>query len=778
MIKLSSKRRVAVFLASSVCVSVTAQAQLEEIVVTATKREGVTVQDVAASISVFDAQLLENADVESLTDLTQLSPSLIAVQTQNPSSTRIGLRGLSTPANNVGFEAAVGVSIDGVARSRTGIALSELPELASVEVLRGPQGTLFGRNTSAGVININTAKPNPEGGGYLSLSAGNFGAATVQGAINFALSNEWVGRIDAKYRENDGFLDDVNSESGLNSTERTALRGQFIKDGESRSWRVIADYATSDSGCCGAVVFQQGPSTALPNALARAAGNTAFGSADIDDLQVAITPDNRPSDDVTDFGLSVEYNRDINGLNLSSITAYRDWESDVTRDGDLSGADFVNTVVQIENSSLSQELRLQGEKGALNWLVGAYYLRDEVENSNTVIPGSQFSSFVDNALAGATTGLLGRPFQAFGTLPTLLQAGPFGVPSIQALTNPFNPSLAVSFVAPTPTAAGAQNLTTDAIALFTHNEIALSDQWKATLGLRYTNEDKDIDFVNTSNESGLSSEGCRVQGALARVNPGLAQLAGLTCLPLSNILFDGAGSGGRSDDALSGTLALSYAASEDVLLYASYSRGFKSGGFNLDRAGFSLASGASANDLEFDAEEVDAFEFGWNTTFSDGSVTFNGAVFYQDVADFQQLNFTGLNFEVATSDFEVSGVELDLIARPLENLSLQFGYAYTDAEDQLTGQVPNAQPENSLNAAATLILPVSQSIVGSFHLNARYNDEIRLFNGVPANGIEDFQSSSTIVNSRVTLASKEGSWAFSIFADNLTDEIVKIAMLN
>lgn len=144
-------------------------AQIEEVVVTATKRAGVDIQDVPASISVFGAEALKNAKVESLTDLTTLSPSLIAVQTQSPSATRIGLRGISTPANNVGFEASVGVSIDGVARSRTGLALSEMPQLASVEVLRGPQGTLFGRNTSAGVININTAKPDSEGGGFVNV---------------------------------------------------------------------------------------------------------------------------------------------------------------------------------------------------------------------------------------------------------------------------------------------------------------------------------------------------------------------------------------------------------------------------------------------------------------------------------------------------------------------------------------------------------------------------------------------------------------------------------
>ena len=553
------------------------------------------------------------------------------------------------------------------------------------------------------------------------------------------------------------------------------MRGQLTKEGDSSSWRIIADYAKSDSDCCAAVAFQQGPSTALANGLAMAAENTGFGSADIDDLQIATTPGRLPTDEATDLGLSVEYNRDIDGMNLTSITAYRDWESDITRDGDLSGADLVHTVVAIENSSISQELRLQGEKGAINWLVGAYYLHDEVDNSNTVIPGSQYEAFVDRLLAGATAGILGRPFQAYGTLPTPLQAGPLGVPSLRALTNPLDPRLGVSYVAPTPTATGAQELTTDAIALFTHNEIALSDQWNAVIGLRYTKEDKEIDYLNTSTASASPAEGCRVQGALARVNPGLARLAGLTCTPLVNLAFDGVGGADRSDDAVSGTLALSYAASEDVLLYTSYSRGFKSGGYNLDRAGFSLAGGPSAQDLEFDAEEVDAFELGWNTTLAGGAVTFNGAVFYQDVANFQQLNFTGLNFEVVTSEFEISGLELDVIARPLENLVLQAGYAYTDAEDQLTGQSPNAQPENSLNAAATLFLPVSQSIMGSFHLNARYNDEIRLFNGVPANGIEDFQDSATIVNGRIALASNEGNWEFAIFADNLTDEIVRIA---
>jgi len=244
-------------------------AQIEEVVVTATKRAGVDIQDVPASISVYGAEALKNAKVESLTDLTTLSPSLIAVQTQSPSATRIGLRGISTPANNVGFEASVGISIDGVARSRTGLALSEMPQLASVEVLRGPQGTLFGRNTSAGVININTAKPDAEGGGFVNMSVGNYDARIVQGAINLPINEQWNGRIDAKHRERDGFVTDVNSGADINSIDRSMVRAQLTREDDDSSLRLIADWVTSDSVCCAGIVTDRSPLSAVLIGVAR-----------------------------------------------------------------------------------------------------------------------------------------------------------------------------------------------------------------------------------------------------------------------------------------------------------------------------------------------------------------------------------------------------------------------------------------------------------------------------------------------------------------------------
>jgi iron complex outermembrane receptor protein len=727
---------------------------LEEIVVTATRREGVTVQDVPASITVIGADALKDARIESLTDLTGLSASLVSVTTQNPSSARIGLRGLSTPANNVGFEAAVGVSIDGVARSRTGLALSELPELERVEILRGPQGTLFGRNTSAGVISITTARPDPEGGGYLKVSAGNFDARTVQGAINVPMSDAWNGRIDAKYRERDGFIDDLNSNTDLNALERTVVRGQLTYDGDDSSLRLIADWGEDDSICCGAVFFNQNGIPPTFTALAAAASRAAYGSADVGAYQTALS--HTPTEATSEWGVSAEYNRDIGDKNFTSITAYRDWESDRFLDGDVGGADLVAPNQYAANTSFSQEFRLQGENGVLNWLVGAFYLHDEVDWDRDFIYGAQWEPYVDLNLFGAAG------IQAYGTLPTNPMAPGF-VPSLLAASNP---ALATTYLPPAPNAVDDISLTTDAIALFTHNEISLSDTVTATVGLRYTSEDKELDYVFSSDDTGLPIESCRVAQGFAGTP--LAALDALLCSPLGNILVDGPNSDDRSDDAVSGTAKLAWAVSDDALLYVSYSRGFKSGGYNLDRAGMSIAGGASPSQLEFEAEEVDAYEIGWNSNLADGKVTFNGAIYTQDVKNFQQLNFLGDRFEVAQGDFEVNGVELDLMARPLDNLVLQANYAYTDAENKLTGEIPNAQPENALSFGATLFLPLGESLLGTFHLNGRYQGEVRL-------GESDFQDGFTTLNARIAAGSESGTWELALFAQNLTDENQGIA---
>ena len=722
---------------------------LEEVLVTATKRSDVSVQDVPSSIAVFGAEQLKDAKIETMTDLTALAPSLVVVQAQNPASTRIGLRGLSTPANNVGFEASVGVTIDGVSRARTGIALSELPELASVEVLRGPQGTLFGRNTSAGVININTARPNPEGGGYINLSAGNFGSQVAQGAINFAVSDEWAGRIDAKIRERDGYLNDINSGTDVGSLERSMVRGQLAYEGEVSSLRLIADWAEDESICCAGALTQENVVNPLLYGLAASAGRVAYGSSDPEDLEVALNTS--PTNDISEWGISAEYNRELGETSLTSITAYRDWESTAAPDGDMSGVDLANPTQFAANTVFTQELRLVGETDRVNWLVGAFYMHDEVDWVRDFNYGSQWAAYVDRALGGAT-GL-----QAYGTLPTN-PMGPGFVPSLLAAVNPM---LATTYLPPAPNAVDDIRQTTDAFAVFTHNEIKLSDSLTATLGLRYTDETKELDYDFSSADSGSPIEGCRVAQGFAGTP--LAALGGLLCFPQGNILFDGTDKEEISDDAFSGTAKLAWNVSDDALLYVSYSRGFKSGGFNLDRSGITLIDGASALDLAFDSEEVDAYELGWNSVWADGRVTVNGAIYSQDVTNFQQLTFLGSFFEVAQGDFEIDGLELDVTARPIDALVLTANYAYIDAENIETGERPLSQAENVFTGSATLFLPLGSSLMSTFHVNARYQDDMRLNDDV-------FQSGFTTVNARVALAGNEGVWEAALYGQNLTDE--------
>jgi iron complex outermembrane receptor protein len=724
---------------------------LEEVVVSATKRSNVSVQDVPSSIAVFGAEQLRDAKIEAMTDLTALAPGLIAVQAQSPASTRIGLRGLSTPSNNVGFEASVGVVIDGVSRARTGIALAELPELASVEVLRGAQGTLFGRNTSAGVINITTARANPEDGGYLTLSAGNYNTQVAQGAINFAVSDQWAGRLDAKLRERDGFLDDVNSNTDVGSLDRQMVRGQLAYEGENSALRLLADWASDESVCCAGAFTQSNVVNPLLNGLAASVGRTAYGSSNPSDLEVALS--NTPTNDISEWGLSVEYNRALSGSNLTSITAYRDWESMAQVDGDQSGVDLVNPGQFSANKVFSQELRLQGDNDRINWLVGAYYMHDEVDWVRDFNYGSQWSAYVDRALTGAA-GL-----QAYGTLPSNPMQPGF-TPSLLAATNP---ALATTYLPPAPNAVDDMQQTTDAFAIFTHNEIKISEALVMTLGLRYTDETKELDYRFASTDTGLPIEGCRVAQGFAGTP--LAALGGLLCFPNGNVLADGTDVKEISEDAFSGTAKLAWNPSDDVLIYVSYSRGFKSGGFNLDRAGITLTDGASALDLAFDAEEVDAYELGWNSLWADGSVSVNGALYTQDVSDYQQLIFTGTGFEVQQGDFEVTGFELDITARPAAALMLSANYAYVDAEDKVSGTRPVTQPENTVTGAATVFLPVGDALISTLHLNARYQDDMLL-----APGTEIYQSGYTTVNARVALASIEGVWEVALYAQNLTDE--------
>jgi iron complex outermembrane receptor protein len=554
------------------------QRRLNAVVVEATRRSGVTVQDVPVSVTAFDAALLEDTGVARLNDIEQIAPSVQISQTESAASgTSISIRGVGTGSNNPGFEPAVGVVIDGVFRTKTGIALSEMPELSSLEVLRGPQGTLFGRNTSAGVVSINTAKPQFAPEGYAKVGVGNYNMYDAEIMVTGPIAENVAARVDVLRRVRDGYIDDVNSNREFNNLDRFLMRGQLLFEKDDASLRVIGDYGKTDEDCCVGVNFNPGPLGAAVNAGAAMAGLIGISPTPPDDLKVAISPNRDVSDDVEEFGFSAEYrNRVFGDANLVSITSYRDWKALRDQDVDFSGIDRAyRDGTEIGDKVFTQEVRLQDTYGRLDWLVGAFYMNQETNYDDTIRVGTQANLYTDLVAFGAAGG------QVFGSLDPTGTVVPSLLGNINPLTGapaaPGTPGTVPFFI---PGFQPGQGQTTDnfkqktnAIALFTHNEISVTDKLTATVGLRANYEEKEVEYDLDGNVTP-----CNFFAAQPGVAAALGQLALLVCNPAINSEFSVSDKDSFDETTLTGTAKLAYAFTPDIMAYASYSRGFKSGG--------------------------------------------------------------------------------------------------------------------------------------------------------------------------------------------------------
>ena len=774
--------------------------RLNTIKVEATRREGVTVQDVPVAVTAFDSAILDDTGFKNLQDLEQIAPSVGITQTESATSgTSISIRGIGTGSNNPGFEPAVGAVIDGVFRTRTGVALAELPELSSVEVLRGPQGTLFGRNTSAGVVSINTKKPTQEGERVVGVTFSNYDGFAGEFSATGGISDNWSARLDGKVRNRDGYILDENSDRDFNDINRYSLRGQLLFEGLDSELRLIGDFAKTDEQCCVAGTVVPGSTDAAVNAAASLFGGVGVYSGDLFDYRVSVSPNRDFDDSVEEWGVSAQWDKDLEIGKLTSITAYRDWEASRNQDIDFSGIDRAyRDGYEISDTVFTQELRLQGQRGNIDWLVGGFYMYEDLELNETILFGTQADFYVDalyNAAFLAGTQDPTSPFFGLDALfPNGVQVhgslGPAAaVPSFLILSNPTNPALAAQFIPGTQDGFGSRdtfNVETNAIALFTHNEISLSDPLTLTLGLRYNYETKDIDETLAA-----VAPGCDFLNtpAGAATIPFLGAIAGAVCNPAVNTEHNGQLSGDRSDNELTGTVKLSYDFNNDLMVYGSYSRGFKSGGYNLARSAFDGTAfggdGAQITDQEFDPELVDAFELGWKSAWWDGRLTANGAIFFQQVDGFQENIFTGINFRTFNVDVESKGVELDLGANPIDGLLLQGGIVYQDVARQSDILVPDGTggfvavaeegvqlsntPEWVITGAGTYSFPISDYLDAIAHVNFRYNDEAAVV-AQPDLRAALTNDAYTLVGARFGVIGNDGQWELSVFGENLTEE--------
>ena len=783
-----------------------------DIIVTATGRAQRS-QDIPIAVNVVGGEQLENSGISDIRGLRQIAPSFQATTGQSTATgVVLRIRGIGTAGDNPGFEPSVGVFVDGVFRARAGLALADLPPIDRVEVLRGPQGTLFGRNTSAGALNIITQKPSFNLGGYAEASYGNLDEIELKAGVTGPVSETLAVRLDGGYHKRDGYIKDVNSDRRFNDLDRWSVRGQALFEKDDVSFRLIADYARTDEQCCGALNTNSG--FAQPGTPAFAASAVIQGLAAANGLTGIVTPFNpkdrevaySPARDLTEkmreWGVSGQLDWDLGGVELTSITAWRDWKATRGMDVDFSGIDRAyRENMPIGMRDFTQEIRLKGTAfdDHVDWLIGGFYLNEKLNYTERTRFGTQGAQYVDAFINALTDAAVPGPtgFQIFQSIPN--------APLVGQVLLASNPQLAAAaaqagvldtFLTPLPGPQAGQGqvgdryrVDTEAFALFTHNIIDFNDNVSLTLGLRYNHETKKLDADLQSNLPGCATLQSTRYGLYRQALQGLPSGLGnaifnLVCNPVVNPEFNGIYRDKRSESKLTGTAKLSVKLDERVMVYGGYDRGYKSGGYNLDRGSFDTAflggNGAQASDLEFGNEDVDSFEFGVKTDLST-AFQFNANAFYTELKGYQNLAFEGNNFVVQNFDKVVAqGVELESIIRPAPNLNIMLGYSYIDTEvkDPVAGPdngLPlTNSPKHVVTGAVTWTPQLSSNVGGLLHVDWRMNSDANTINdpvAVPFTTNDGY----TIVNARAGLNfGPDQNYAVEFYVENLFNKYYNI----
>ena len=759
-----------------------------DIVITATRRNQ-ALSDVPMAVSAVTAENLRNTGATDIRQLEQVAPSLMVSSTSSEGGAAVArIRGVGTVGDNPGLEGSVGIFIDGVYRSRAGVALTELGPLDRIEVLRGPQGTLFGRNTSAGLVSIITAKPRftPEVSGQVDF--GNYSMRRFEGSVTGPLSDTIAARLDGVYLKRDGFIKDVISGRRINDRDRWLLRGQILyQPSDNLSLRIIGDYSKKTEECCAATYLPVHDVTAAgPQPSTIAAIERGLGAIIDDDTfarRTSIAPGRDYDSKVTDYGLSGELTYDFGAAELTSITAYRYNKYDRGTASSYNNLDILYRPSDGGSfnrfKTFTQELRLQGNawNNRLDWLIGGYYANEKLRVDDNLSYGADYARYGNclvaaNFVAGGSPASLLAPgasptcfntavasgvraslinslatapnatvaaniaanigaLSAFARLPNTgvpfplpnFSVAPFGNSGFANLTSPL---LSLNNVA----LDDSYRQTSNNWALFTHNIFSITDRLKLTLGARYTHEKKSLAaaFADNNTICTLLSGG------------GLQQLpCVIPSAPGGTFAIDDS----RSESKISGTAVISYKPTDRLLTYASYSRGYKAGGFNLDRSALWRAQAipttvpptppttvlgnppisgsgaictsatqtgcqgivASGADLQFKPEINDAFEAG--IKFHGRGIDVNFALFHEVFRDFQLNTFNGLNFIVETinscstdlngadtdnnprtgactghsrAGVRSQGFELEAFTRPMRDLALNGGITMADTK--------------------------------------------------------------------------------------------------
>lgn len=632
---------------------------LEEIIVTASKREQ-TLQQTPIAVSVVGIEELQQGMVLNLYDLQVLVPSLRIEQFTGSAEANFSVRGFGDGLNAVGTEPSVGVFIDGVYRSRPTATMLDLPRLERIEVLRGPQSTIFGKNASAGVVSIVTPKPSQEFEAQIEGTLGRFSQRVLRGAISGAVTDELALSLSGVINRRDGYAEAPAGIEDLNERDRWAVRFQGLYEPtETTEFRLIIDSSELDESCCVTGNIISGGTEGLIQVLG---GQVRPASGDDFAYEGFINLDRENK--VEDSGISLHADIDLGKFTLTSITAYRKNErGPQSWDTDFTSLDLARGLNEREIDTFSQEIRLafDAEDSPVTGMIGAFVFDEEIIDDSCSYYGGDLRNYVF-ALSGGNLDGTGGPL---GLLESFVAPpGTFFGSDIQACSS-----------------AGQKN---DAYSIFGTVDYSITDSVVATFGANYTKDDKEVFFepvLNTDNFSAID----------------LSTFAGGAFAPLNVLQFTPPGlgfpnsveDGKTSDSDTTWQATLSWDLSDSVTFYAKAATGFKSSSWVIgpsspsrdDQAAIEAAGIATSNQRYgsrlSEPEHATVYEFGVKANFSRGYAYLT--LFDQTIEDFQTRAFDGVRFiQSNAGELAIDGVEMDLLYTPTDSWRFSLSATYLD----------------------------------------------------------------------------------------------------
>ena len=726
---------------------------LDKIVVTAQSREQ-ELQDVPIALQVVGADVIESTTSTDIGDLDMFIPGL-EVSDDQPTQARFELRGLSTGDFGIGTDPTVGVYVDGVYAGRGGGTVLPFLDVERIEVLKGPQGTLFGRNTAAGAISIITKRPSQEREGRLRLRLGNDERRSVDGTLNLPAGDAVALRFNVLHDETGGWLRDAATGEALDGGKTDALRAALGWDISADTRLLLTwDHEAMDRRSRPTVgIVDLDPATGLPEYPADPAHYR-------DPFDQPAYTDVAGNDETRDFdGLTLQLEHDFAWGRLTATTAWRNFdtlnraEEDATHHANL----FIDTANIEDNTTWYQELRFNGGTDRIDWVAGASWFKERARQSSVV-------DLTSDSVDTASSYVLGLP------LFTVLQsvADYYGVP-VQLFGNPWQESY-------------DNTLDAKAYAVFGDVIWHATDKLNLTFGLRYTRDEKDFTWFNdfhTADELNQALQVLDAVGILGELGLSADQLAMMDLAFSDPVSMANKGVLNRASNSWSDwspRFVVDYHVADDTMVFASLAKGYKAGGYNAFSPG-----------AHFDNEDVWNVEAGVKRSLADGRLQFEASAYHYRYDNRQAIwldTTTAVpRYVINVSDLAAWGAEFSARWQPTAALSLDANAAWIDAtyDEYVTpdgidlGGEPTGEPWFSASVGGSYLWDLAAS--GSLRLSVRhaYRGASRCNDASGTQGTcgryAAFQigGASNRTDVQLQWRSPQDRWSVAAYANNLFD---------